>query len=83
MMSTLGTTIKAIRETKGIDQESLSSAIGCSRVAVSQYESGKREIPTEKVKAIARHLEVDPLELLEIRIKDKIANVISDFRRSR
>nr|BFD58900.1 hypothetical protein CKG001_10070 [Bdellovibrio sp. CKG001] len=83
MANLLGSRIKEIRETKGIDQLSLSSAIGCARPAVSNYESGKRSVPTEKIKVIAAHLEVDPLDLLELRIKDQISETISTFKRAK
>jgi transcriptional regulator with XRE-family HTH domain len=79
-LSALGEMIKAIRINKGIDQESLGAALDCSREAISQYESGKRDVPTTKVKAIAKHLEIDPLDLLEIKIKDQIETVIKEFR---
>ncbi|WP_374029761.1 helix-turn-helix domain-containing protein [Bdellovibrio bacteriovorus] len=83
MTITLGAHIRQLRESKEIDQESVGSALGCSHSAVSQYESGKRELPTEKIKAVARHLQVDPLDLLEIRLQELITSTIDQYKRSR
>lgn len=78
----LGSSIRKIRESKAIGQESLASSINCTRSAIANYESGKREIPDEKIKGIARHLEVNPLDLLEMRIMDRITETIEAFKRS-
>lgn len=83
MSNKFGTTLKTLRESKSIDQESVGAAIGRSHAAVSQYESGKREVPTEDIKALARHLDVDPLDLLEIRLNDLISSTIEKFKRSK
>ena len=82
MANELGKTIKEIREVKGIDQESLGASMGMTRAAVSNYESGKREVPTEKIKCIARHLGVNELDLLELRIREQISATIADFKDS-
>lgn len=83
MANSLGNRIREIRVSKGIDQLSLSSALGCARPAVSNYESGKREVPTDKIKTIAAHLDVDPIELLELRLRDSLSSTIDAFKRSK
>lgn len=82
MSNHLGNAIRSIREQREIDQESLGESIGCTRATISHYESGKRVVPTKKIKGIAKHLEVDPIDLLEIRMAEAISSIIDEFKRS-
>lgn len=83
MANTLGQKIRATREAKNIDQESLGLALGRSRETISRYESQNREIPTSDLKKIAHHLEIDALELLEARLRDRISETIRLFKESK
>ncbi|MEN0059589.1 MAG: helix-turn-helix transcriptional regulator [Bdellovibrio sp.] len=82
MKNHLGIAIRKIREEKSIGQESLASSINCTRSAIANYESGKRQTPTEKIKGIARHLDVSPLDLLEMKLKDCVSEAIEAYKRS-
>lgn len=79
----LGAELKRIRTEKNVDQEYLATSIGKTREAVSQYESGKRDLPTESIKSIAKCLEVDPVDLLETRLLETISMQIAKFKASR
>ena len=56
--------LKQIRKSREISQESISRAIGISRQAISNYETGRRMIPSNKLIALADYLECSIEDLL-------------------
>ena len=63
-MSQLGANLRAMRKKRGLTQAELAEAIGKSNRAVSNWETGLRDIDTEVLKEIARVLQCDIADLL-------------------
>lgn len=62
---TIGDRIKQAREKKGISQTELAESIGASKQTLYKYEMGIiTNIPSDKIEAIARKLEVSPAYLM-------------------
>lgn len=56
--------IKELREERGMTQSELAEKVGyTSRAMISQIESGKINLPIEKVQAIAKALDANPRKL--------------------
>lgn len=55
--------IRNLREDKDLKQEDLAKLLNCSQACYSNYENGKRDIPTEVLEALATfyHVSVDYL----------------------
>lgn len=53
----LGQKIQSAREEKGLSQEELALAIGCSQSALSNYEKGKRHIYLAQLEKLAATLD--------------------------
>jgi len=64
MDKNIGKRIKELREKFNITQEKLAKRIGIPRPAVSQIESGKREITSTELKKISEIFEISIDELL-------------------
>ena len=60
----IATTIKRIRQDKGISQRGLGVMIGMDSGAINRVENGSGNLKTETIFRIADALEVDPAELL-------------------
>src|SRR4030066_329861 len=69
----LGKRIKQIRENEGISQEKLSSAIGISRSAISQIESGERKITAEELVLLANKFNISLENLINPDITPQIS----------
>ncbi len=52
----IGLKIQIAREEKGLSQEQLAKAIGCSQSALSNYEKGKRRLYLSQLEVLARIL---------------------------
>jgi len=53
----IGLKIQSAREEKGLSQEQLSKAMGCSQSALSNYEKGKRRLYLSQLEALAKILD--------------------------
>ncbi|GJD94544.1 helix-turn-helix domain-containing protein [Methylobacterium iners] len=60
---TVGQRIRALRESKGISQTTLATAIGVSFQQVQKYEKGKNRVSASRLQEIARALDV-PVSVL-------------------
>lgn len=56
--------IRELRKARGLSQQALGDRIGASGVHVGYLELGKRELGLSAMRAIARALGVDPVDLL-------------------
>lgn len=66
-MSRLVLALKAIREEKGVSQEALAKAVGRRQATISRLESGRtRQLDLDLLTAIARVLDVNPVELFAV-----------------
>ena len=72
-MSGIGENIRKLRESAGMSQEQLAAAIGKTRSAVSQYESGKIVPRMGVVEDIAHIFRVSKSAILEETSKDNEA----------
>lgn len=63
-MSQLGANIRAMRKKRGMTQKELAEALGRSNRAVSNWESGLRDVGTDMTKRIARVLQCDVADLV-------------------
>lgn len=52
----IGLKIQLAREEKGLSQEQLSKAMGCSQSALSNYEKGKRRLYLSQLETLAKIL---------------------------
>lgn len=57
----IGLKIQLAREEKGLSQEQMARAMGCSQSALSNYEKGKRRLYLSQLEALAEILD-KPLE---------------------
>lgn len=73
-----GEKIKEIRERRGFSQKEVAEKIGVACSTYSLYESGKREPDVEKIKKIAKALEVSGDDLLDIDISYEPLSLILD-----
>lgn len=62
--------IRDLREDKDLKQEDLAKLLNCTQACYSNYENGRRDIPTEVLKALADFYNVSIDYLLE-RTNDK------------
>ena len=63
-MKTLNSIIRDLREDNDIKQETIANYIGVSQQTYSNYENGRREIPIEVVKKLAKYYKVSTDYLL-------------------
>lgn len=63
--SDFASSLKALRNRKGLSQESLSSIAGLDRTYISMLERGKRKPSLETIEKIATALEMKSWELLK------------------
>lgn len=65
MTVSVGLRIKSLREERGISQIELAEKIGVSKQNLYKYETGIiSNIPSDKIEAIARALDVSPAEIM-------------------
>lgn len=63
MSTNMGERLVEIRKIKGLTQQQFSEAIGCSRSALANYESGRNEPIGPVIQAILREFKVDEVWL--------------------
>lgn len=63
-MKTLNTILRDLREDHDIKQETIANYLGISQQTYSNYENGRREIPIEAIKKLARYYKVSTDYLL-------------------
>ena len=56
--------IRALREDNDLKQEDIARYLNCTQACYSNYENGKRDIPTEVLQALARYYNVSSDYLL-------------------
>lgn len=56
--------IRALREDNNLKQEDLAQVLGCTQACYSNYENGRRDIPTEVLQALASYYNVSTDYLL-------------------
>jgi transcriptional regulator with XRE-family HTH domain len=59
-MARVGERLRGYREARGWSQEELSRRLGLTRMTISRYESGERQIQADMLPAIAEALGVHP-----------------------
>ena len=62
--------IRDLREDKDLKQEDLAKLLNCTQACYSNYENGRRDIPTEVLKALADFYN-DSIDYLLERTNDK------------
>ena len=50
--------IRALREDKDLKQEDLAELLHCTQACYSNYENGRRDIPTEVLQTLAKYYNV-------------------------
>ena len=58
--------IRDLREDRDLLQKDLAKILNCTQVCYSNYEMGKRDIPTDVLKALARYYNTSVDYLLEL-----------------
>lgn len=61
----IGLKIQIAREEKGLSQEQLARALGCSQPALSNYEKGKRRLYLSHLEKLSEILEKPPAYFME------------------
>lgn len=56
--------IRSLRENKGLNQEDLARVLRCTQACYSNYENGRRDIPTEVLQTLAGYYNVSTDYLL-------------------
>lgn len=69
--------IREIRESKGLSMAQVAEKIGTTQASVSRIETGQRELTEGWMRSIAKALEVDPIDLIEmaafVDLRDEVA----------
>ena len=63
---TTGERIRALRKEKGMTQQQLADAMGCTDAAIRNYEADKRTLKGDQLEAMAAALEVAPETLMSL-----------------
>ena len=63
-LSFFGANVKRLRRERGITQQALSEVLGMTRTSITNIETGRQNVPTTGLLAIARALDCEPAELL-------------------
>ncbi len=64
---TIGEKIKTLRETTGMTQEQLGTHLGCTSMAISYYEAGRRSLKDADLRKIGQIFGVNFADLLALR----------------
>jgi transcriptional regulator with XRE-family HTH domain len=65
LQRTVGRTLRAYREAKGLSQEAFADVLGVHRTYMGGIERGERNLTLKSLERIAGRLDIDPLALLE------------------
>lgn len=74
----IGSKIKRIREIKGLSQSEIAEKLYISQRAYSDLENDKTKLDIERLEAIAKIFEMEPVELLTFDEKKIFNNVFND-----
>jgi transcriptional regulator with XRE-family HTH domain len=80
MREIIGTNIAKMREKQGLNQDNIASYLGLSRVQISHYERGKREISVTELNKLSDLFGVELSELLEEDLEIQNLNLAFAFR---
>jgi transcriptional regulator with XRE-family HTH domain len=75
-LNTLGTTLRQIREKKGLLLRQVAAALEVDTAFVSKFERGERGITKEQVTKLAKFLDTPEDKLLELWLADKVMNTL-------
>jgi transcriptional regulator with XRE-family HTH domain len=65
LQRTVGRTLRAYREAKGLSQEAFADVLGVHRTYMGGIERGERNLTLKSLERIAERLDLDPLVLLQ------------------
>jgi transcriptional regulator with XRE-family HTH domain len=65
LQRTVGRSLRACREAKGLSQEAFADELGVHRTYMGGIERGERNLTLKSLERIADRLDLDPLALLE------------------
>ena len=80
----IGKKIQILRKQVGITQSQLAEKLGLKQQAITDYETGRNDVPTKRLMEIAVILGVKPAELLDLDIDSELnkkSNLISPSSR--
>ena len=80
MQKLIGNNIAKIRRAQGLTQDNLASYLGLSRVQISHYERGERDISVTDLNKLSDLFGVELSELLEEDLKIQNLNLAFAFR---
>jgi len=69
--SSFGDALRDLRNAKNVRLRELSDVLKVSLPFLSDVENGRRPLSENRIKAAAKHLDADPLPLLELAAKDR------------
>jgi len=75
-LNSLGSTLRQIREKKGLLLRQVAAALEVDTAFVSKFERGERGITKEQVTKLAKFLETPEDKLLELWLADKVMNTL-------
>lgn len=73
-MATFGEFIRAERNKKGLNQSEFGQSLGIIMTEISKIETGKKKFPFISLKALAKFLDKDYLELKNLYVADKLVD---------
>ena len=79
-MSRFHENLRALRESRGLTQESLGNRLGVAKSTVSMYESGNREPSFEMVESIADFFNVPLSTLMDSAPPSDELGLLADYR---
>lgn len=80
MREIIGKNIAQIRKAQGLTQDNLASYLGLSRVQISHYERGERDISVTELNKLSDLFGVELSELFEEDLKIQDLNIAFAFR---
>lgn len=75
-LNSLGSTLRQIREKKGLLLRQVAAALEVDTAFVSKFERGERGITKEQVTKLAKFLNTPEDKLLELWLADKLMNTL-------
>ena len=75
-LNSLGSTLRQIREKKGLLLRQVAAALEVDTAFVSKFERGERGITKEQVTKLAKFLDTPEDKLLELWLADKVMNTL-------
>lgn len=75
---TLGEKIRELRESKGLYQRQIASAIEVDTAYISKVEKSEKKISRNHLKTLAKLLDVEEKELQKLWLADKVYKILED-----